>query len=305
MKILVTGAGGFLGSEVVRIATEAGHRVRAMVRNSHQAPQLSNLARQVIIADLTEPHSLPPAVEAIEAVIHCGAATSTGRPDRELSTRVNVEGTRNLFLSARQAGVRRWVQISSMSAHPASTSIYGSTKFQADQFLRQTETPPNWTILQPSLIYGPADKGLVAKTIDLMRKLPAVPIVGSGRELIRPVHVCDVARAALTSLHAEVAVGKTYMLGGADEVELNEFMRRLAEGAGLKPRLIHIPIPICMGLAKLMGIFLTHPPLTVDNVLGVKQARRVDHQPACQDLDYQPMGLREGLRNTFEEDARD
>ena len=65
--------------------------------------------------------------------------------------------------------------------------------------------------------------------------MPAVPVVGSGRELLRPVYVTDVAEAALVCLEQEKVVGKTYMLGGADEVSLNEFMHHLAQARGDSP----------------------------------------------------------------------
>ncbi|MCL5269792.1 MAG: NAD-dependent epimerase/dehydratase family protein, partial [bacterium] len=121
-----------------------------------------------------------------EAVIHGAGVTAEGTPDEALSRRVNVEGAAALFEAARRAGVSRWIQISSMSAHPASTSVYGRTKLAADEFLRRSAPPPRWTILRPSLIYGPGDQGLVAKTLRILRKLPVLPMVGSGRELLRP-----------------------------------------------------------------------------------------------------------------------
>src|SRR6185295_7821411 len=98
-------------------------------------------------------------------------------------------------------GIGRWIQISSMSAHPAMRSVYGRTKLAADDLLhRETDRAPNWTILRPSLIYGPGGGGLVDKTTRLLKKLPVIPMVGSGRELLRPVYVTDVADAALACL---------------------------------------------------------------------------------------------------------
>lgn len=285
----------------MRLALARGHQVRGMVRPQSARGRVPLSDEWIYVADMADPpERLAGAVAGMEAVIHCAAVTSEGAPDEALSRRVNVEGTRKLFEAARAAGVRRWVQISSMSAHPGSTSVYGRTKLGADEVLRAAGPPPAWTILRPSLIYGPGGKGLVEKTLQLMRKLPAVPVVGSGEEPIRPVYVDDVAAAALTCLEHEAAAGKTYMIGGADEISLNEFMRRLARARGLRRPLIHIPLPICFIMAKGLGVLVKNPPLTVDNVLGVRQAQRVDQTAAEREWGYRPIGFDEGLKRTFE-----
>jgi len=300
MKILITGASGFLGAETVARAARLGHDVRAMIRQNSPRERLALPASQLYVGDMTQPETFPGAVAGMEGVIHCAAVTATGATDEELSRRVNIDGTVRLFQAAKAAGVRRWIQISSMSAHPATTSAYGMTKLAADEFLRAVAPPPAWTILRPSLIYGPGGgKGLVDKTVKLLEKLPLMPILGAGREPIRPVYVGDVAEAAIECLEREVAIGKTYMLGGADEVSLNEFMAELARARGLKRPLIHIPLPLAMVLARAFSILLKNPPITVDNVKGVREAQRVEQEPAERDLGYRPLGLREGLRRTF------
>ena len=303
MNLLITGAAGFLGAELARRARERGHHVRAMIRRESRRERLDLPDGQIHIGDMTDPSTFPAAVAGIEGVIHCAATTSEGAPDEALSRRVNVEGTRLLLEAARGAGARRWVQISSMSAHPGSTSVYGRTKLAADECLRSAPTPPDWTILRPSLIYGPGDKGLVDKTIQLMKKLPVIPVIGRGDGRMRPVHVADVAEAALLCLERETALGKTYMIGGADEVTLNDFFRSVARAVGLRRPLVHLPIPICLLLARLFGLFLKKPPITADNVQGVLQLRRVDTGPALEELGYSPLGLEEGLRTTYAPDT--
>lgn len=299
MNILITGAAGFLGSAVVRAAARQGHTPLAMMRAHSPASDLDLPAEQFRHADMLHPETFGEALTGAEAVIHCAAITSAGATDAELSRRVNVEGTRSLYAAARDAGVRRWIQVSSMSAHPAGTSVYGTTKREADDVLRTAESGPVWTIVRPSLIYGPGRRGLVAKTTELLKKLPVLPLIGSGRERIRPVYVDDVAEACLTLIPRQDLAGREYMLGGADEVELREFMKRLA-AAGAQPKpLLPLPIPICHLLARVLAMVSDSPPITVDNVLGVKEAVCVDQSGAERDFDYRPISLDEGLRRTF------
>lgn len=298
MNILITGAAGFLGSNVARLATRRGHKIRCLVRKTSDLDGLEVPRDRLVFGDMTDAASLKQAVEGMYAVIHCAATTSEGVPDLELSRRVNVEGTRLLLEAALGSGARRWIQISSMSAHPGSTSVYGRTKLEADEVVRKSRA--DWTILRPSLIFGPGGKGLVAKTQDLMKKLPVMPVVGPGRELIRPVFVTDVAHAALNCLESPITIHKTYMIGGRDEIELNEFFRKLGARIGAKRPLVHIPIPVAMLMARTFALLTKHPPLTVDNVLGVRQAQRVDHAAAVHDFQYAPMGFDEALEKTLE-----
>ena len=132
-----------------------------------------------------------------------------------------------------------------------------------------------------------------------MRKLPVMPVVGSGRELMRPVYVADAASAALDCLENPATIGKTYMIGGRDEISLNEFLAKLGAAAGARRPAIHLPIPVALLIARALGLITKNPPLTVDNVLGVKQVQRVEIGPAQADFGFDPIGFAEGLKRTF------
>lgn len=301
--ILITGATGFLGGEVVRQALARGHEARALVRSAEAAAALPVKKENLFLADLARLGAGDPLGDAeaafagIDAVIHCAAITPERPTDAGLSRRVNVDATAALLRAAERAGSPRWIQISSMSASDRAESVYGKTKFEADQAVRASALP--WTILRPSVIYGPGERGVAARTARTLRRLPFLPIIGSGEEVLRPVYVSDVAEAAFAAIEREAAIGKAYMIGGADEVTLEDFMRRLATAAGASRLAIYVPIWAAMAVARAAALCMKNPPLTVDNVLGVKLAEWMDVAPARADLDFKPMGLEEGLRRTF------
>lgn len=302
-RVLITGAAGFVGSAAVRLALEAGWLVRAMVREEGDAAALRSGGAGIVAGDLTRPETLVPAAEGVDAVIHCAATTSEFRPDAELSRRTNIEGTRALVEAALRSGRPRWIQISSMSAHPASTSIYGTTKHGADEVVRASGLP--WTILKPSIIYGPGGRGVVARTVRTMRGLPVMPVVGDGKLLMRPVHADDVARAALACLANGATAGREYMIGGPDEITFNEFLEKLGAVFGVRRRRVRVPIPVAMLIARTAGAVMKNPPLTTDNVLGVREALRVDISAARSDFGFSPVGFDQGLEMTREADRRD
>jgi NADH dehydrogenase len=300
MNLLVTGAGGFLGQVMVEAALAAGHAVRAWVRQvPADASPLWHKA-DIHVSDLTDQAAQLVAVTDVAAIIHCAAVTSAGKTDSALSQKVNIEALKSLYSAAQAAGVNRWIQISSMSAHPGSTSVYGKTKLAGDLFLRaQNPAQPAWTILQPSLIYGPGERGLVAKTLKILKKLPVLPLLGSGRERIRPIYVQDVAAAALTCLQNISTIGKSYQIGGSDEIELRDFMNQMVLGAHLHRLMLPLPLPLAALLAKILARVSANPPISIDNVLGVREAQRVDISAAQRDFAFHPRGVAAGLTLTF------
>jgi nucleoside-diphosphate-sugar epimerase len=237
-------------------------------------------------------------VQGVEAVIHAAATTSETAPDEALSKRTNVEGTRNLIEACQEAGVRRWVQISSLSANPANTSVYGRTKFAADEVVRGSGL--RWTILQPGTIFGPGGRGLFAKIVRLTRGLPlVVPVLGPGKQTMRPIYVEDGADAALACLTHETTVGRTYTLGCRDAITFNDFLRGVLRAQRKRKLLLHIPFWFCFPVARVLGLVLKNPPVTVDNLVGLKQMQAPDITGAEKDFGFAPLTFSEGLARTF------
>jgi NADH dehydrogenase len=294
--ILITGASGFLGRCLVQRALAKGQNVRAMVRRP--TPELDLPADVLYQADLTEPATLAGAVAGARAVIHAAATTSETSPNEELSRRTNVEGTRHLLEACKEAGVRRFIQISSLSAIPANTSVYGRTKFAADEEVRRSGL--DWTILQPGTIYGPGGRGLFAKMVRMTRGLlPLVPVLGSGKQTMRPIFVDDTADAALACLDEPKSFGRTYALGCRDAITFNDFIRGVLRAQGKRKLLVHVPFWFCFPVARVLGLILKNPPVTVDNLVGLKQMKAPEITAAQEDFGFAPLSFVEGLERTF------
>jgi nucleoside-diphosphate-sugar epimerase len=303
--ILITGASGFLGRSLVRLALRQGRPVRAFVRKSSaelealvaEQAQAGGPRGEIYQRDLTIPESLEGAMPGVTAVVHAAATTSETAPDEDLSRRTNVEGTRRLLEAAARAGVARWVQISSLSANPANTSVYGRTKYAADEEVRRSSL--RWTILQPGTIFGPGGRGLFAKIVRLTSSLPIVPVLGPGTQPMRPIFVDDCAAAALAVIDRDETAGKTYALGCRDVITFNDFLRGVLEMRGSRKPLVHVPFWVCFPAARVLGLFLKNPPVTVDNLVGLKQMTAPDISAAERDFGFAPLTFREGLGRTF------
>ena len=205
----------FSGWPLGHLRVNRGRTVSCIVRSTSDRSGLEGRHLQIVQADLLNPQSLQSAfTSAVHTVVHCAATTSETRVDYAQSFKVNVEGTRYLLELSHRAGVERFIMISTQSANQRNPSTYARTKLAADELVRQS--PLAYTILKPSTIYGPGTKGLFAKMVRLLDKLPVVPVLSTGQRLIRPIHVFDLCEAVLECEASGQTINKTYDLGGRD-----------------------------------------------------------------------------------------
>jgi NADH dehydrogenase len=242
-------------------------------------------------ADLAHPESLA-TLPRVDAVVHAAAIVSTARPDPLLSRRVNVEGTGALLARAAAAGVARWVQISSMSAHPDNRSVYGKTKLMADELVARGPIPA--VLLRPSIVYTAERRGIFWKLVRTVARSPVVPLPGGGAEPMRPIHAADVAAAAVAAVERPAARG-IYELGGPEEISFRRMVEDIRAALGMAPRVVTLP----MGLARLAAMvgerLLSNPPLTTDNLAGIARARHCDPSRAVAELGLSARPWERGL----------
>ncbi len=293
MKLLVTGASGFVGSHVARGASARGDEVRCLVRAGSDRALLAGVPATIVVGDIGDAASLSAAVRDVEAIVHCAATTSETSPDYAASRRTNVDGTRNVLEACAVQSLRRFVLVSTQSANEQNTSAYGRTKLEAERIVAASGVP--FTIVRPSTVYGPGARGLFAKMGRYVARLPVIPIIGNGRQTFRPIYVGDLVTAILTCLDADAAAGKTYDLGGPDGVTFERFIDGIGEALGRKPMKVRVPVPICVGLARMLAMVAKNPPLTVDNIVGLTQMRECDISEAQRDLGFAPIPFREGI----------
>ena len=133
MKILVTGATGFLGAEVAKQLISRGHKVVALVRTPAKASLLAMLGAELHIGDITEPDPLSRPMQGVDGVFHLAAWYKIGAPDaRELATAINVEGTRHVLDAMRAAGVPKGVYTSSLAVNSDTHGAIVDESFRYD-----------------------------------------------------------------------------------------------------------------------------------------------------------------------------
>lgn len=296
--VLVTGAAGFIGRDVVACLLGAGYRVTAFVRPARigafePAPRLA-----VAPGDMRDPASLERALAGARVVVHL-AARKSDEPDSEA---VNVGGAAHLVAACRAAGVRRVIHVSTQSVKLRRPGTYGRTKAEAEAIL--VASGLDVTTLRPSVVYGPDIAGVFARMRHALARLPVVPVVGDGRWRSRPIHVRDVSRAVLACIERDATIGATYDLGGPDEVTMDEFLGALGDALGVRRRLVHVPAWAGLLAAHVLARLSPRPFVTVSNVRGSTQDTHCDPSRATAELGLAPVGLREGLERLLDDEAR-
>src|SRR5262245_60284110 len=292
MHVLVTGASGLVGRRLVARLLAAGVTVTAFVRAAGRLDAPAGDALSVAVGDVTDPDSIARALAGCDVVVHL--ANASGVTDVARVHAVNVGGTDHVLAAARAAGVRRLIFTSTISATRDRLGPYGRTKRLAEERVRASGIP--FVILRPSLVYGGDDRGLVGTLVRHLRTLPVMPVIGNGRIQLDPVHLDDLCGVIEASLERDDVLGRTYDVLGPDRVTLDDFLRRLGDILGVRRPLLHLPARASLLLARVLGGLMTHPPLTVDNVLGLTSPARVDRESAARDFPIAWTPLDVGLR---------
>lgn len=323
MRILVTGASGFLGGHLIEEMVSKGYDVIGMVRKSSYTGFLRSLGVELRMGDLTAPESLSQATEDIDVVIHL-AAYYTFFGKKDLYRKVNVEGTRLLLEAALKNGVGRFIYCSSTEAigpvknPPAEEDSlqnpsyeYGRSKLEAEKVVRSYGGRGiEYSILRPSGIYGPRNVNDISYwfiTAFAKNALPTRIMVGDGKNLIQFAHVKDVVQGFLLVLEkSEVSKNQTYFISEDRAYTYLEVYRILAELCNRKPPRIHVPPILAKTFVMPVELFnrlrgkvdFTWRTSTVNDLTS---NRAYSVSKAMRDLGFRPKyDLKTGLKETIE-----
>lgn len=264
--VAVTGATGFVGRHVTQALIDAGHNVRALVRDPAKAR--ATLPREGVTwvqGDVNDPRAIADLLKGATALLHSVGIRREFPPEVTFD-RLHVRATRTVLEGAMNAGVQRVIHISALGTRANAPSAYHRTKFEAETLVRKSGL--KWTILRPSLIHGHDSEIMkMAKDWVLGRAapwfvlpyfvrveppepgaFPPKPKIESAR--IQPVHIDDVASAVVAALHNDETVGEVYPLGGPETLDWPTFLTSVRDALpitekGKKPA----PLPGLLGFA--------------------------------------------------------
>lgn len=261
--VLVTGASGFIGRSLVTELANAGHRVRAAMRQP--ADVFPRTVEVFAVSDLTRGLEWRSLLKDVDTVVHlAGIAHASAEVAEAAYDRVNRLATAELAEAARHAGLRRVVFVSSIRAQsgptasqvlteadpPHPTDAYGRSKLAAEEALRAAGVP--FTILRPVLVYGPGVKGNLARLLRLARSPWPLPFGGfrNRRSIVARENLIGAIHVALTTPAMQ---GETYVVADPTPVTLPDIVAALRAGLGRSPRLVPVPPPLIASVLNAMG----------------------------------------------------
>lgn len=311
MKILVTGANGFVGIPLCQSLVKRGESVRGAVRTA--SVELPSEVEIFQIDEIDEQTNWKSALHGIDVVIHLAARVHVMR---DLSTdslaefrKVNVLGAENLARQAAKAEVRRLVYVSSIKANgeetgdgfsyseqddPVPQDAYGISKWEAEQVLHQVsrQTGLEVVIVRPPLVYGPGVKGNFAQMIKVLAKGIPLPLA-SVCNLRSLVYVENLVDALIVCATHPSAAGQTYLVSDGEDISTPDLMRRLGTAMGHPARLFPCPATLLKLAGRLFG-----KSDQVERLLG---SLRVDSGKIRRELNWTPpYTLQQGLQKTAE-----
>ena len=318
MKVLVTGASGFVGSAVVRRLVSDGVETRALVRRKSPRVNLEGLAVDVVEGDLADRVSLDRAIKGCDGLYHVAADYRIWTPDPAAMFAVNVEGTKNVMWAAIRAGVERIVHTSSVAtlgnlaggvAANEETPVsfddmigpYKKSKFHAEAEVKrmvEEEALPA-IIVNPSTPIGPRDirptptGRLVIEAA--AGRMPAYVETG-----LNVVHVDDVAAGHVLA-YERGTVGERYILGG-DDMTLGHILAEIAAITGRPAPRLRLPHGLVLPVAYVVEAWTRlgggdEPFLTVDGLRMARKTMFFSSDKARQALGYKPRPARQALRD--------
>lgn len=328
MRVLVTGAGGFIGSHVAELAVAAGHTVRGVVLPGEDTSLLREQGVEVVTGDLVDPEVAARAVAGCEVIYSAMGDTSIYAP-REVLFRANVWATESLVRAAAAAGVRRMVHASSylvslggsfhywkggviaeQTPRPARFwrwDYYAQSKVAAEQAVLRAHEAGLLEVapLRIGWVYGSRNRTQFPVIAERLRKGQLV-IIGAGNNRLSQVHVTDVARAFLLAGSADVAAGRPLVIEGVADrpaVTQADYLNAVADLVGAPRPRRNVPFGAALALGTTVETtwHLLHkadlPPLSSFIVHLLGRDQRFDTSRAAYELGWTPqIGFEAGMR---------
>jgi nucleoside-diphosphate-sugar epimerase len=244
-RVLVTGATGFVGSHIAEAFVEAGYEVRCGLRASSDPRWISDLAVELVPLELTRPEDLSRAVDNVDVIVHAAGTVMARRASDY--RKINADGTQMLAAAAARAGARRFVLISSLAARGPDASArdgqdrpasaYGRSKLEAEASLRTFGEQMETVALRPAGVYGPRDTEL----LPLFRLARGGwMLFPSASNVLQPVYVGDVARAALAAVRKIGGFGP-YPVAETSRYTWQDVVDGLSQALGRPVRAVRLP----------------------------------------------------------------
>ena len=275
----VIGATGRSGLALCRALAARGHSFVPVVRNVAKW-QAAGLTAAPVGADLRHSAALAQALAGAELVVSCAHARHSAA-----------------ILSAAPGGAR-FVLLGSTRKFTRWPDPHALGVLEGEAAFQQSGRAG--VMLHPTMIYGAQGEDNVQRLARWLRRLPVVPLPGGGQALVRPIHQDDVTRCILAAMAQDWRGPDSLIIAGADRVSYADFVRAVAQAAGLRrPRIAAVPAGLLRRAAAMTRFVPGLPRIRAEEVQRLLEDKSFGIDPMQRRLGVAPIGLAEGLARTF------
>lgn len=281
MRILITGATGFIGRHVLQM----------LKADFPKATLLSPSSKVLNFQTMLKEESYLPLLDDVDVVINC-VGIITENPKQNFET-LHYQAPRALFKACERCGVKKVIQVSALGADAEAQTPYHQSKKAADEVLRALSL--QWFILQPSLVYG--EGGASTRLFQRLAKLPIWVLPDSGQQMIQPIHISDVVAAIKLCLHEETQGEITLALVGNNAVSFVDWLQVMRQSSGRPPAFV-------FSISKRKALFVGSlfksllPLLHPDNLQMLFRGNTTDVSDITAFLGRSPLSINEMLRRS-------
>jgi NADH dehydrogenase len=286
--ILVIGGTGFIGRRLVARLAESGQQVRVAARGERKR-DLPDGVEQARV-DVISGEGLAEAMAGVDRVAHLVAIIIEKGSQR--FDAVIRGGTEGVVREAERAGVKKLVYVSAIGAAPDPKFPYWRAKWEAEQIV--TGSSLNYTIVRPSLVFGPEDD-FFNRLADMVRRSPLVPIAGAGKTKFQPIGLDDLVTCITASLQEGTHDRQTVEVGGPEQLTYNELIDVISAVLGKRRLRVHVPLWLMRPGARVLQSILSNPPVTTDQLAMLSKDNVAEPDAVPRQFGFTPGRLADGL----------
>jgi NADH dehydrogenase len=295
--ITIFGGTGFIGSHLIPVLLAKNYRLKLVSREAKLPSKLQQVGtnEQIIQikASFNDFHSIVEAVTGADIVINLiGILNEQGSQTFES---IHIEIIKKLVEACKSQNVKRLIHISALGANIHANSKYLQSKGRAEQII--SENFLQYTILKPSLVYGPGDIS-INSFAQMMLKAPILPLFLNGEAIFQPVYVKDLANAILFSVENNDSISKVYELGGDEIVTMRQLLEKISRYLAKKIYFIPLANWLSEILATIFGL-MPNPLITRDTLKNMRVPNQISgNLPGFKEMGITPVNI-DGIIPTY------
>lgn len=263
MKILLTGATGYIGNSLISYLLMNNIEIRALIRPNSVSKIKKEVQQQIeiVTGDVTEKSSLTGKLKGIDSIIYLPGLIREF-PKKGITFRaIHFDGVMNLVDEAIRSDVKRFILISANGVRFDASTAYHKTKYNGEEYLKHSGL--EWTILRPSVIFGDEGKGyqnFISVLIDLINMFPYfVPVIGTGKYRFQPIHIHNLFEVIIKCLRGQEAIGKVFHVCGKEMFSYNELIDQISSFVGKKKIRIQLPVGLMKFISRMLESYRWFP----------------------------------------------